>query len=326
MREPNTCTNRRRTARTAWPRALALSAAIAAGAWGGSAVAIDWSGVEPREIVVFAPGQGSWEWALTEKDHSGAPKFKEGKTCRGCHDGEQHDIGKRIAGGEKLEPEPGGPASTTLRVRTAHDGERLYVQLAWKAAPASGRKADPEVPARVTVMLADATLKEAARAGCWASCHDDAIGMASAPAGARITKYLGASRVKLGRSGGGENLKSADALAALQQQGSFLEYWQAQLDPAKPAQAVGGWILDQRHEHAPAASTATASFANGEWTVELSRPLAGGPGRHAVAPGRTYAVGFALHDDHTNHRHHQVSFEYTLSLDGAKTDFVANRH
>src|SRR5688572_17760627 len=137
MRASNRSTNSRRPVRTAWPRALALTAALAAAAWCGSAAAVDWSGVEAREAVVFAPGQGSWEWALTEKDHSGAPKFKEGKNCRSCHDGEQHDIGKRIAGGEKLEPEPGGPASTTLKIRTAHDGERLHVQIAWKAAPAS---------------------------------------------------------------------------------------------------------------------------------------------------------------------------------------------
>jgi cytochrome c-type protein NapC len=326
MRATDRSTQSRRPVRSAWPRVLALSAALVAGAWGGSAAAVDWSGVEAREVVVFAPGQGSWEWALTEKDHSGAPKFKQGKNCRSCHDGEQHDIGKRIAGGEKLEPEPGGPPSTTLKIRTAHDGERLHVQIAWKAAPASGRKADPEVPARITMMLADATLKEAARAGCWASCHDDAIGMASAPAGGGITKYLGASRAKLSRSGGGENLKPADALAALQQQGSFLEYWQAELDPAKPAQPVSGWILDKRHEHAPAVTTAAATFANGEWTVELGRPLAGGPNQHALAPGRTYAVGFALHDDYSAHRHHQVSFEYTLALDGGEADFVAAKH
>ena len=42
-------TNPPRPARTAWPRALALSAALVAAAWGGSAVAVDWSGVEARE-------------------------------------------------------------------------------------------------------------------------------------------------------------------------------------------------------------------------------------------------------------------------------------
>ena len=325
MRATNPTTISHRLRRTAWPRALALSAALAAGSFAGAAAAVDWSGVEAREVVVFAPGQGSWEWALTEKDHSGAPKFKEGKNCRSCHDGEQHDIGKRIAGGEKLEPMPGGAPSTTLKVRTAHDGERLHVQIGWKPGPASGKKADPEVPARITMMLADATLKEAARAGCWASCHDDAIGMASAPEGAKITKYLGASRAKMSRSGGGENFKPADALAALQQQGTFLEFWQAQLDPAKGATPVSGWILEKRHAHEPAVSAADAKFANGEWTVELSRPLAGGANQHALAPGKTYAIGFALHDDYTEHRHHQVSLEYTLSLDGGKGDFVATK-
>jgi hypothetical protein len=308
-----------------WTHTLALAGMLLLGAT--NAAAVDWSSVEAREVVLFAPGQGSWEWALTEKDHSGAPKFREGKNCRSCHDGEQHDIGKRIASGEKLEPAPvaGKPGSTTLQVRTAHDGTRLYVQLSWKAAPPSGGTGD--VPARVTVMLADsAAVKEAGRAGCWASCHDDAVGMASAPQGSKITKYLGSSRVKLARTGGGENFKPDDALAQLLQQGLFLEYWQARLDPAKPAVPVSGWILDRRHEHEPPASAAEATFANGTWTVVLSRALAPtGTNQVALAPGRTYALGFAVHDDYAEHRHHHVSFEYTLALDGGSADFVAKK-
>lgn len=304
---------------------LALAIGVTAGLCSATAAAVDWSGVAAREVPLFYPGQASWEWALTEADHSGAPKFRAGKNCKACHEGEQADIGQRIASGEKLEPTPiaGKPGSSLLHVRSAHDAERLYIELRWKPAPASGTQQEPEAAAHITVMLDDGSVKEAPRAGCWGTCHDDANGMASAPEGKQLTKYLGASRQKLSRSGGGENFKSAAELEALLQQGVFMEYWQAKLNPGQPAKAVSGYILDRRHKHDPAAIQADASFANGEWTVSLSRPLrASGPGQKDIVPGKTYAVGFALHDDYSDHRYHFVSFEYSLTLDSGSTDFV----
>ena len=136
---------------------------------------------------------------------------------------------------------------------------------------ASGTQQDPTTAACVTVMFDDGSVKEASRGGCWASCHDDAKGMASAKTDGDIRKYLGASRTKLARSGSGENYKAAADLDKLLQQGMFLEYWQAKLNPGKPATAVSGYVLDQRHEHEPASSTASAEFKDGWWTVELSR-------------------------------------------------------
>ena len=301
---------------------VAVYSLLAAGAAG----AVDWSAAPTKDVPVFHPGQASWEWALTEKDHSGAPKFRGGKNCRACHDGEQADIGKRIASGEKLEPQPlaGKSGSNTLKVAAARDDARLYLRLNWKPAASAGAPMDPGVAARVTVMFDDGQIKEATLAGCWSSCHDDAIGMASAPAGAEITKYLGASRAKMGRSGGGAAAKPDADIAALLAQGTFLEYWQARLNPGKPAVPVNGWVLDQRHEQQPTAISAEAEFANGEWSVVLSRALAAaGNGQKALVPGKTYTLGFALHDDHANHRFHQVSFEYTLVLDQGTADFVA---
>jgi cytochrome c-type protein NapC len=301
--------------------ALLLTLALAAPA----ASAVDWSAVEARDVELLYPGQASWEWTLTEKDHSGAPKFRAGKNCRECHDGEQKDMGQRIATGEKLEPAPieGKPGGVKAKVRFAHDAERLYAQIVFTPGPASGTKQDADESAHVTVMIDDGTVKEFTRAGCWAACHDDAIGMASAPAGVSLTKYLGASRAKLSRQGGGENYKPDADLGALAGQGAFLEFWQAELEPGQDARAASGWILDKRHAHEPPISTATATFANGAWTVELSRPLAGGEKRKALQPGKTYSVGFAIHDDYAEHRYHYVSLEHTLSLDAGTADFVA---
>lgn len=293
---------------------------------GGAAHAVDWSGVPEKEIALFYPGQASWEWVLTEKDHSGAPKFREGKNCKGCHEGEQKDIGARIASGKKLEPKPiaGRPGSLALKVQAAHDAERLYFRLRWTAGPPGATRMEPKVAAGVTVMIDDGHVKEATRAGCWGSCHDDAVGMASAPVGKEITKYLGASRVKLSRQGGAENFKSAADLNALLVQGTFLEYWQARLNPGQPAQAVSGYILDRRHKHDAAATRVEGGFAGGAWTVVLSRSLkASGPGQKDIVPGRSYALGFAIHDDYANHRYHHVSLEQSLVLDTGNADFVA---
>lgn len=290
------------------------------------AFAVDWTAAKEREIPLFYPGQASWEWVMTQSDHSGAGKFREGKNCRACHDGEQSDIGKAmIAGGHKLEPKPltGKPGSATLHVKTAHDADRLYFQFRWKPATPSGSKLSSDA-AHITVMFDDGGVRESARAGCWASCHDDAIGMASAAADSKRSKYLGGSRVKLSRQGGGDNLKPAADINALLSGNAYLEYWQARLNPGKPAAPVSGYILEQRHEHTPTAVTADATLAGGEWKVTLSRPLKpAGPGQKALTAGHPYAVGFALHDDYANHRFHYVSLEYTLQLDAGAADLVA---
>ncbi|MGQ0384395.1 MAG: hypothetical protein ACT4UP_06930 [Gammaproteobacteria bacterium] len=102
------------------PKTLWIAALLA---FPMGASAVDWSKVPEKEIVLFQPGQASWEWALTERDHSGAPKFREGKNCKGCHEGEQEDIGAKIAKGGQLEPAPiaGRAGSLKLRVQAARD-------------------------------------------------------------------------------------------------------------------------------------------------------------------------------------------------------------
>ncbi len=303
---------------------LSLVVGLALGLPAIADAAVDWDKVPAADVAVFYPGQASWEWVMTEKDHSGAPKFREGKNCKSCHQGEQKDMGAKVVKGEKLEPMPpkGKAGSLVLKVQTAHDADRFYVRVRYSAGSGNSG-ADAKVAARVTVMLDDGSVKEAPRAGCWGSCHDDAQGMASGGDGSR-SKYLGASRVKLARSGGGDNVKPAADLATLMAGGVFLEYLQARLNPGQPAVAASGYILDARHEDAGAVGAAEASFANGEWTVVLSRPLTTtAPGHKSIVAGKTYLLGFAVHDEHADHRHHFVSFENSLVLDAGTADFVA---
>jgi hypothetical protein len=290
-----------------------------------TAASIDWSAVPEKSVTLFYPGQASWEWALTERDHSGGPRFREGRNCAACHEGEEADIGAKIASGEILEPNPvaGKPGSVELIVQTARDADNLHFRFRWKAPAATGHKDDPEFQARITVLLGDEKVREAARAGCWGACHDDVMGMASAPADTRITKYLGTSRARMTRQGGGENFKPDADLATLLNDGVFLDYWQAKLNPGASATPSSGYVLDKRHTHDEVQASAEAAFENGTWTVTLSRPLAGdGDGRKSLMPGTTYAIGFALHEDFSDHRHHYVSLEQSFALEG-EADFVA---
>lgn len=281
------------------------------------AFAIDWSKASGKDIALFYPGQASWEWVLTEKDHSGAPKFRGGKNCVDCHEGEQKEMGERIVTGKKLEPAPipGKRGSVTMNVKAAYDAANLYLRLQW---PDQNLKIKPEGKdqAKVTVLLDDGAVPEATRAGCWGVCHDDANGMASHPAGQDIKKYLAKSRIKITRQGGGLNYKTDAEIAALAASGHYLEYWQAHLNSGKPATATAGHILKAREATTPGAVKASAELQNGVWTVVLSRPLkAAGPYEKAIAPGKTYAIGFAIHDSFADGRHHYVSFGYSLALD-----------
>lgn len=291
------------------------------------ASAIDWNAVEGLDVPVFHTGQASWEWMLTQKVHSGAKKFKKDKNCKDCHEEEEPDIGELIASGEKVEPDPidGNAGSVVINVKFAKDASNLYLRMAWAAPPAdSGDKMDPDFESKIAVMLGESNVKEAPKAGCWGTCHTDVDSMANAKGKDGLKKYLGKSRAKMGRKGGGTNYKTDAELDALMSESYFLEYWQAKLNPGSPASPVDGYILKERVENDPAITTADAEFSDGNWSVVLTRPLQPGkPTYKNLTVGNVYHIGFALHDGHKSKRYHKVSFEYTLAIDEGDTDFVA---
>lgn len=290
--------------------------------------AIDWAGVEGRNVTLFYPGQSSWEWVLTPSDHDGGKDIREGKTCWDCHEAEEEDMGAKMVTGEKIEPDPieGKRAAIDVNVKAAHDGARLYVRLEWADAETSvGRKLDPENEAKATVMIGDGKLVAFQRGGCWATCHDDVKGMPSAD-GAELTKYIAQSRTKITRSGGGENYKSDSELEKLLQDGVFLEYWHAHLNKGAAPVPGDGYILEKRHKNDNPAVTAEGGYENGRWVVVLSRKLdEGGPGHKRIASGTVYTVGFAIHASYADGRRHHVSFQRTLALDKGKADIIAER-
>lgn len=302
---------------------VAFLAGAAATMPAAPAAAIDWSGVPGKDVVLFYPGQSSWEWVLTANDHSGAPKFREGKTCHECHEGEQKTMCATLVSGKKNEPSPipSKPAFVVVNVKFAHDAERLYAHFDFSPGSQPDAKMDPAVDTKITLMLNDGKVAEANRAGCWGTCHEDAVGM-PAGAGKEITKYLTRSRVKMTRQGG-EGIKPADELAKIRADGGYLEFWQARLNPGQPAVAVDGTILEKRAEIQPAVVSADGAFANGTWSVTLGRKMAEAAPYKAIAAGTTYTFGIAVHAGHSAHRFHYVSFENTLVLDQGSADFVA---
>jgi len=299
--------------------AAIIMAAAAQPAW-----AIDWSKVPGREVVMLYPGQTSWEWNLTTADHSAADKFKAGKNCIECHRGEEKTQGALMVSGKKAEPTPipSFPGHVAADIRMAYDDANFYVRLQFTEPAAPDAKMDAAAATKVALIFNDAAVPEGVRAGCWASCHEDNASMPAAN-GSDRTKYLMKTRAKMSRLGGGDTLKGAEDLAKLTDAGYIQEWWQAKLNPGAKAVADGGIIFDRRQELKDGPLKAEAAFANGTWTVVLSRPLAApAPWRPLVA-GKPYTIGFSVHEGHSAKRFHHTSYEYTFALGQGPADFVA---
>jgi cytochrome c-type protein NapC len=307
---------------------IAFAALVAAAAIGPApayAAGIDWSGVQGKEVTLFYPGQSSWEWSLTQADHGGAQKFREGKNCGECHDpAESKTNGQNLVSGKKNEPKPiaGKPPFVVANVKVAHDAERFYVHLEFAEGNQPDAKQDPEFATKVAFMLSDGKVAEATRGGCWGTCHDDTTNMPAA-GGKDRSKYLSRTRAKNTRQGGGDELKAADELQKMRADGQYLEYWQAKVNPGKPAVAADGIVFDKREEMKSPAVAAEATFTDGKWSVTLSRKLAQGAPYKDIAPGKTYTFGLAIHSGHTATRFHYVSVEQSLVLDQGSGNFVA---
>ena len=61
---------------------------------GAAGLAPAWAAA--KDVALFYPGQSSWEWVMTESDHSGAGKFRGGKNCAACHVGDEKNMGESL--------------------------------------------------------------------------------------------------------------------------------------------------------------------------------------------------------------------------------------
>ena len=251
---------------------------------------------------MFYPGTAAIEWITKGTDHGGARALKKGETCASCHDEEAAEIGRKIVNGEKLEPHPikGKAGSIPVTVQAAYDASNVYLRFQWKQPPASGSaKMDKDNPVKLGVMLEDNKVEMANQVGCWATCHQDSRTMPGAKDDKKTKYVVGGS------------------LAS----GKFYDLMQFR--SGKGHKAADGYVADKRvMEGGKALVSADGKQAGDTWTVVFTRKLSGGEGDIAMQAGKSYNIGFAIHDDHTHGRYHHVSFGYTLGLD-AKADITA---
>ena len=116
------------------PAAAQTVEAAPAGASTGAGPDIDWSGVQAKTVTLFYPGQASFEWVQTGKDHGGARAFaKLGDRCASCHAKEVRDMGAKIVSGEKAEPTPipGKRGHVDLKLQAVHAGDMLHMRFQW---------------------------------------------------------------------------------------------------------------------------------------------------------------------------------------------------
>lgn len=138
------------------------------------------------------------------------------------------------------------------------------------------------------------------------------------------TKYLKESRTALEMKnkprGGWDKLKSDAEIDALLKEGKFLDLMQWK--SGKGEKAVDGYVLDSRHMGGGKSLVKADGKKEGnKWIVTFERNLsADGKGDHAIAEGRLYNFGFAIHTDGSNARYHHVSLGYTFGLDNPKAD------
>jgi hypothetical protein len=284
-----------------------LAAVLALGA-GAAQATPDWSKVPVKKTHVFYPGASPVEWIMNGVEHSGAKGLRKGEACTGCHEEELPTFGKKMVSGEKVEPKPikGKSPGFPVNVQAANDGTNLYLRFNWKQPPGGGPKMDADNQVKVAFMLAedgimvkDAKGKEvdmSKQGGCWATCHEDSRTMPNAKDDKK-TKYV---------VGG----KLYDLLQ-----------WTSKANKGRD-----GHVSDKRvMEGDKGLVEAKGENKGGEWTVTFTRKLAGGgAGDIALASGKTYNIGFAIHDDHTEGRFHHVSLGYTLGID-TKADISANK-
>ena len=279
--------------------ASALGVALAGTSVSALAAPPDWSKVPAKAITVFYPGVSPIEWITKGTEHGGARALRMGENCAGCHHEEAADMGKKMVSGQKIEPAPikGKAGSIPVAVQAAHDGTHLYLRFVWKQPAGGAEKMDKDNQVKLAFMLEDNKIPGAQLSGCWETCHGDARTMPGTKDDKK-TKY-----VKDG------------SLAS----GKFYDLLQWTSKGGKS----DGYVADKRvMDGGKALVDAKGEKKGDQWTVVFTRKLTGGDGDIALASGKTYNFGFAIHDDHTAGRFHQVSLGYSLGID-AKADVNA---
>lgn len=306
---------------------LSLLLLLAGIGFTGNATAdVDWSKVPVKKVKVFYPGQASWDFLRGQDHGTGAAPVKTiTKACADCHVGEdgQYDINaNKIVTGEllrdksrePLEPQgmAGAPGFKDVDMQAAYDANNLYLRFQWEGAGAS--VADPSLEKddkvdRISVQIAT-RIKTFRMYGCFITCHDDEEGMPD-NRGSKVTLYGYYTRDKHG------NIKPQSTLDGYHSKQQFIDLIEAYF-VGNDVKSGDMYVLDKRHDDDKNDVTATGSFANGKYTVVLTRKLnTGDKDDITLDNGKAFSMAIAIHDNKNHERRHYVSFPLSVGLSTA---------
>ena len=255
--------------------------------------------VSNRQVTLFYPGMVGTDWLL--QDHPGSQPLRQGANCQQCHRGEEAQMGAKQASNMPV-------ASRDVQVGFALENDKLRITLQWQG---------PQDDADIALMWGDGGDESFRRGGCFAACHSDLPGM-SRDRGQQTDKYLWASRSQQQRIGQPSLVKDKAALARLLSDGDFVEMWRVQL--ASGTVETATLLADVNWQPAKLIEI-NKSYIDGQWTVELRRPLGNTTGRKGFTAEGKYTFGVALHGAGNPGNKHWVSLPLTFSFKGDETDF-----
>lgn len=185
------------------PIAFGVAALFAGSVLAADPASIDWKNVPVKTLILFYPGQSSFQW-LRSPDHPGAETVSTGGACVTCHKGTEEKLGNKLVKANKLEPTPveGKNGVVQLSLQVAYDTENAYFRAQWKTRNDYAGEAHPfvrfdgkawkpygypkldavvqkgEQPGiyedRFSIMIDDGSVPSFANQGCWITCHNGA--------------------------------------------------------------------------------------------------------------------------------------------------------
>jgi len=185
------------------PIAIGVAALFAGSVLAADPASIDWKNVPAKTLILFYPGQSSFQW-LHSPDHPGAKTVSTGGACVTCHKGTEEKLGNKLVKANKLEPTPveGKNGVVQLSLQVAYDTENAYFRAQWKTRNNYAGEAHPflrfdgkawkpygypkldavvqkgEQPGiyedRFSIMIDDGSVPGFANQGCWITCHNGA--------------------------------------------------------------------------------------------------------------------------------------------------------
>jgi len=288
----------------------------------------DWSAIEKSKVTIFYPGVASWDMLKTDDHGTGAKAVaKNKKSCAKCHVSKKGEFdiaaddiisGKLTMSetGKTYEPKPReGEGYMDIQVQAAYDADNVYIKVSWPSAGTSFNDASvaKELADRVSLQLANDSLKTFANSGCYVTCHDDLHDM---PEGTEGKKLYAEFAMKKGKA------IPEKMLNKYLSSGRVIDQWAVGFNGAELV-TTDEYILQDRIADTNNLTT-TGSYADGEYSVTFTRSLtAAEQGDISFEAGEIVNISIAIHENKASSRFHYTSFPFALGLDAKKADISA---